>query len=138
MEPLAEIAPLVEEVPEQVFTVMDGLTTGLIGYGLMIVVALASAVLIRVIVVALHGMQKAQQTKLAAAGPPTAVSVAVAPPASAAEEQARHAAVIAAAVYAMIGAHRLVYVSEAETSPTWRTTGRAIHQTSRISKRAPQ
>lgn len=129
---------LVEDVPEQVFTVMDGLTTGLIGYGLMIVVALASAVLIRVIVMSLQGMQKAQAAKAAAAAPPAPVSVAVAPPESAAEENARHAAVIAAAVYTMVGAHRLVYVGEAGLSPTWRTTGRAIHQTSRISKRAPQ
>lgn len=117
--------------------VSDGIIIALIGYGLMIVVSIAAALLIRGIVIGLQGMQKAQQAKAAAAAPPAAVQVSVAPD-EAADDTARHVAAIAAAVYAVVGAHRLVYIGESPTSLGWTTTGRAIHQTSHSPKRSPQ
>lgn len=118
--------------------VADGVTIGLIGYGLMVVVSLAAAVLIRGIVIALQGMQKAQKARAAAAPGPAAVQISVEPEAEPVDERARHVAAIAAAVYAVVGAHRLVYIGEGRPSIGWTTTGRTIHQTSHMPKRSPQ
>lgn len=114
----------------------EGLVTALIGYGLTIVVAFAAAGFIWAIVVLLERMQKRAPAQVAA---PSAVSVAVAPDTEQQKEDdmARHAAAIAAAVYATIGAHRLVYVGEAASQPGWRTTGRVLHQSSHLPKRSP-
>jgi len=46
------------------------------------------------------------------------------------DEASRHLAVIAAAVYAVVGPHRLVYIGPAERGPMWTSIGRVIHQTS--------
>jgi hypothetical protein len=111
-----------------------GLMTGLIGYGLTIVVAMAAACLIWLIVYLLEAMHKKRQVAAA----PTAVQVAVAPEPEKVDETARHVAAVAAAVYATLGAARLVYVGEGAHSPAWTSTGRTIHQTSHMPKRAPK
>jgi hypothetical protein len=46
------------------------------------------------------------------------------------EEDRRRLAAIAAAVHAVVGAHRLVYIGGAERGPMWTSIGRVIHQTS--------
>ena len=114
--------------------VVDGLVQALMGYGLTIVVAMAAAGLIWLIVQTLEAMQKKKRV----AAPPTAVQVAVAPEPEKVDETARHVAAVAAAVYATLGAARLVYVGEGAHSPAWASTGRTIHQTSHMPKRAPK
>jgi hypothetical protein len=89
----------------------------------MTVIALLCAVLIRVIVAILARAQSAR----AGAGVATPVSVSVTP---ARDETAAHVAAVAAAVYAVIGAHRLVRIGEPGRSPIWSTLGRTQHQTS--------
>lgn len=102
------------------------------GYGLTIVVAIAAAFLIRGIVLLLEAMHH----KKAAPEPATPVQVAVAAPP--ADDTERLVAAIAAAVYATLGAHRLVYIGEAAPGTPWTTTGRTIHQTSHLPRRAPK
>jgi len=114
--------------------VMDGLVQALMGYGLTIVVAMAAAGLIWLIVFTLESLHKKKQVAAA----PTAVQVAVAPEPEKVDETARHVAAVAAAVYATLGAARLVYIGEGAHSPAWTSTGRTIHQTSHMPKRAPK
>jgi len=114
--------------------VMEGLSQGLVGYGLTIVVALTAACMIWVIVRALEALQKQPEAPSA----PAAVSVAVTPQPTIEDETPRHVAAIAAAVYTAVGAHRLVYVGEAATGRSWTATGRTLHQTSHMPKRMPQ
>lgn len=117
-------------------SVTDGIIQAGFGYILTIVVAVLAAFLIRGIVVSLESLQKSQAKRVTAS--PAPVQVAVEPEQSAVDETARHVAAIAAAVYAVVGAHRLVYIGEARPSIGWTTTGRAIHQTSHTPKRSPQ
>lgn len=91
-------------------------------FGLMTVIALLCAVLIRVIVA---GLARAQSARAAAAPTPVSVSVT-----EARDETAAHVAAVAAAVYAVVGAHRLVRIGEPGRSPIWSTLGRTQHQTS--------
>lgn len=113
-------------------TVGSALSTAFFGYVMTIVVSLAAAVLIWGIVKTLERMQG--RGKAAAASAAVSISVAAEP--EPADETAQHAAVIAAAVYAHLGAHRLVHIAEAASSVGWRTTGRAIHQTSHSPRRS--
>jgi hypothetical protein len=114
--------------------VMDGLVQAAIAYGLTIVVAMAAAGLIWLIVVVLEATKRKEK----AATPPTSVQIAVAPEPEEVDETARHVAAVAAAVYATLGAARLVYIGEGAHSPAWTSTGRTIHQTSHMPKRAPK
>lgn len=104
-------------------------------YLLTVVVALLAAVMIRGIVLALEGAKRTRERKLAAVTP---VQVAVAPEPAQLEDTTAHVAAIAAAIYAVVGAHRLIYIGEARPSYGWTTTGRVFHQTSHSPKRAPQ
>ena len=126
MEPTGTLAPGVTE-----FSVLDGLVVGLVGYGLTIVVALGAAGFIWLIVQALEKLQKKEKAT------PAAVSIAVVADPQPQDDTARHVAAIAAAIYATIGAHRLVYIGEAGTQPTWRTSGRVLHHSSHMPKRSP-
>jgi hypothetical protein len=94
-------------------------------YVLMIVIAGLAALLIRGIVLALARMQ-------AKAAEPTPVSIGVEP---AVDETAGHVAAIAAAVYAILGAHRLVHIGEAAPGPAWTATGRLAHHASHAPQR---
>lgn len=102
--------------------VMTSLTTGLFAYALMAVVAMLCAVLIWGLVKLLARVGD-RQAKLT----PTPVLVSVTP---ARDESAAVAAAIAAAVYAMIGAHRLVYIGEARSSFGWTSEIRSRLHTS--------
>ncbi len=108
----------------------DAFWTALLGYGLTIVVAMIAACLIRAIVVILEKMQKKRQKATS-----TAVSVAVEPEPEQPDETAQHVAAVAAAVYATLGAARLVYIGETPGRAAWAATGRTIHQTSHMPKR---
>jgi hypothetical protein len=89
-------------------------------YGLAIIVSLAVAVVIKVIVVALNMLER----KPAAPAQPIAV-----PPAPFAVE-ADHIAVIAAAVHAMTGAHRIVHIETGPHQSGWAAGGRQAHHAS--------
>jgi hypothetical protein len=89
-------------------------------YGLTIVVSLAVAVVIKVIVVALNMLER----KPVAPAQPVAI-----PPAPFAVE-ADHIAVIAAAVHAMTGAHRIVHIEAAPYQSGWAAEGRLAHHAS--------
>jgi hypothetical protein len=104
-------------------------------YLITVVVALLAAVMIRGIVLALEGAKKTRARRVAVVTP---VQVAVAPEEGQKEDTAAHVAAIAAAIYAVVGAERLIYIGEARPSYGWATTGRALHQTSHSPKRSPQ
>ena len=89
-------------------------------YGLAVIVSLAVAVVIKVIVVALNMLER----KPVAPTQPVAV-----PPAPFAVE-ADHIAVIAAAVHAMTGAHRIVHIEAAPHQSGWAAEGRLAHHAS--------
>jgi hypothetical protein len=86
----------------------------LLGYGLMAAIAVLTALLIRLIVVVLAGAGERAKAKVA--GAPTPVIVSVTPMR---DENAEIAAAIAAAVYTVLGAHRLVYIGEAKPGFAW-------------------
>ena len=100
--------------------------TSIFAYLLMAVIAMLAAVMVQGIVIVL---QRTQKKKEAA---PTAVAISVAP---AHDEAAAHVAAVAAAVYAVLGAHRLVHIGEAERGPGWVTTGRLAHHGSHAPRR---
>lgn len=113
-------------------SVGSALSTAFFGYVLTIVVSMAAAGLIWVVAKALEAGQKKAKLKAQSA----VVSVSVAAEPEPVDETAQHAVVIAAAVFAHIGAHRLIHIGEAAPSVGWRTTGRAIHQTSHMPRRS--
>jgi hypothetical protein len=110
------------------------LVQGLFAYGLTIVVAMTAAGLIWLIVYTLEAMQKKRQVAAAA----TTVQVAVTPEPEKVDETAQHVAAVAAAVYATLGAARLVYIGETTPGGTWTSTGRTIQQTSHMPRRSPK
>ncbi len=89
--------------------------TALIAYGLMAVIAILCAVMIRVIVVVLASAQDKAKAK-AAASAPVPVLVSVTPQR---DQNAEIAAAIGAAVFAVLGAHRLVFIGEARQTASW-------------------
>ncbi len=104
----------------------DALSQGSMAYLLTIVVAMCSAVVIRGIVYVLEHISH----KKIAAAPATPVQVAVQTQPDAEDENQKLVAAIAAAVFATIGAHRLVYIGETGGTTTWAAAGRTMHQTS--------
>ena len=91
-------------------------------YGLAIVIAYATALVIRGIVLATSRVGGAEATTAAAASAPVARPVDGLPP--------EHVAAIAAAVYAVLGSHRIVHISDAARGLAWTAEGRLMHQTS--------
>jgi hypothetical protein len=94
-------------------------------YVLMAVIAMLAAVMVRGIVVLLQSVQQRVQ----AAAAPMPAPIAVVP---ARDEDALHAAAISAAVYAMVGPHRIIHVGEAARSPAsaWLGEVRTAHHSS--------
>ena len=101
--------------------------TSIFAYILMAVVAMMAAVMVRGIVIVL---QRAGQKRAAEAATPVSISVA-----SAVDDTAAHVAAVAAAVFATLGAHRLVRIGEAAPAPAWTTAGRAAHHLSHAPRR---
>jgi hypothetical protein len=102
------------------------ISLALFSFGLMVIIAGLASLLIRGIVLMLAG------TKRKAATP---VEITVAP---AIDETAAHVAAIAAAVYAVVGAHRLVHIGEVPRGPGWTATGRLAHHGSHAPRRSPR
>jgi hypothetical protein len=91
-------------------------------YGLAIVVALGIAALIKAIVVVLSALEP----KPAAAAKPAAATAG----AAATDVEADHIAAIAAAVYSLIGAHRIVHIERERRHGEWAVEGRIAHHAS--------
>ena len=100
-------------------------------YGLAIIVSLAVAVVIKVIVVALNLLERKP------AAPAQPAQPAAVPPAAFAVE-ADHLAVIAAAVHAMSGAHRIVHIEAAPRHSGWAAEGRLVHHASHTPPHHPK
>ena len=91
-------------------------------YGLAIVIAFATAVVIRGIVLVTGRVGSAEASADAPASAPVARPVAGVPP--------EHIAAIAAAAYAVLGAHRIVHIDDVGRGQAWTAEGRMMHQTS--------
>lgn len=112
------------------YTTSQAIVDSLVIYGIVIVVSLLVAVVIRLIVWTLS--RKAEQVKAAAPAKP----VATAPPVATAHGLPQdHFAAIAAAVAAMMGAHRIVRIETASQSYTWTAATRTAHHLSRAPRR---
>jgi hypothetical protein len=104
--------------------VSQSIIMSLLGYGLMIVIAGLSALLIRGIVATLARAQEARKRTVA-----TPVTVSAVPER---DETASHVAAIAAAVYAVLGARRIIHIGEARRGAAWATLARTQLQTSHL------
>jgi len=98
-------------------------------YGLAIVVSMAVAVVIKVIVVVLHAFER--KPKAAAAPAPAAT------PGPGFDLLADHVAAISAAVYSVIGAHRIIHIEE-HRHAEWVVEGRLAHHASHAISHHPK
>ena len=88
-------------------------------YGLAIVISMLVAVMIRIIVATLSAVKR--QPATAGAAVPTEAEVDIA---------GDHIAAIAAAIYAVLGAHRIVHIEDRGRGFAWTAEGRALHHAS--------
>ncbi|MFO7640632.1 MAG: hypothetical protein R6X17_05025 [Candidatus Competibacteraceae bacterium] len=108
------------------YTTSQAIADSLVIYGIVIVVSLLVAVVIRLIVWTLS--RKAEQIKTAAPAKPAAMAP---PPVATAHGLPQdHFAAIAAAVAAMMGAHRIVRIETAGQGYSWTATARSAHHLS--------
>jgi len=112
------------------YTTLDAIGDMLVIYGIVIIVSMLVAAVIRGIVWVLS--QQAAQTETKA---PTKPAPTVAQPALSGIPQ-EHLAVIAATVAAMMGAHRIVRIEMANRGFGWTAEARTTHHTSHA-PRAP-
>ena len=106
------------------YTTMDAIGDIFVIYGIVIVVSMLVALVIRGIVWALSRQTTAPTTAPAAkpVAPPQPVAVAGISP--------EHLAVITAAVAAMFGAHRIVRIEAPARGYSWTAEARSVHHTS--------
>jgi Na+-transporting methylmalonyl-CoA/oxaloacetate decarboxylase gamma subunit len=97
-------------------------------YGIAIVVSLLVALVIKVIVAVLQSFERK----------PAEVPKPVAAPAPTFDVAADHVAAIAAAVYAMIGAHRIVHIEDRHRRGEWVVEGRLAHHSSHTISHHPK
>lgn len=93
-------------------------------YGLTIVISMLAALLIKLIVVVIAKSEerRKQQARDRA--------VAAAEPVLSGQVDPRHVAAISAAVYAMLGSHRIVHIAGSRNMPAWAAEGKRQLQTS--------
>jgi flagellar biosynthesis/type III secretory pathway M-ring protein FliF/YscJ len=113
------------------YTTSQAIADSLVIYSIVIVVSLLVAVVIRLIVWTLS-RKAAQVTAKAAAAPKPAAVPAVATAHGMPQD---HFAAIAAAVAAMMGAHRIVRIETAGQGYTWTSAARTAHHMSRAPRR---
>ena len=123
---MEQVAPL---------SISEVITLSGFAYFLLVVIALLASIMIRGIVLLLAGAKKTRERRLVAATP---VQVAVSPEPAELEDKTAHVAAITAAIYAVVGARRLIHIGEPRPSYGWTTTGRVFHQTSHSPRRSPQ
>lgn len=98
-------------------------------YGLAIVVSMGVAVIIKLIVVALGVLEK--KPALAPAAAQAAVAADEGVPAG-------HVAAIAAAIYTVIGEHRILNIQDAHRHDGWVSEGRQAHHHSHVVDHHPR
>ena len=109
------------------YTTWDAIGDMFVIYGIVIVISMLVAVVIRGIVWALSRQAKQEEVK-APAKPAMQPALVGVPP--------EHLAVITAAVAAMMGAHRIVHIATATRGFGWTAEARTVHHTSHA-PRAP-
>lgn len=112
------------------YTTLDAIGDMFVIYGIVIVISMLVALVIRGIV----WMLSRQAAQAEAKAPPKPVPAAL-PPVIAGIPQ-EHLAVIAAAVAAMMGAHRIVRIDAPGRGYSWTAEARTVHHTSHA-PRAP-
>ena len=105
------------------YTTMDAIGDIFVIYGIVIVVSMLVAVVIRGIVWALSRSPTQTATK-APAKPAPALQPAVA------GVPQEHLAVITATIAAMLGAHRIIHIETPGRSYSWTAEARSVHHTS--------
>ena len=111
------------------YTTLDAIGDMFVIYGIVIVVSMLVAVIIRGIIWVLS-RQAAQAEAKAPAKPAPAMQPAVT------GIPQEHLAVITAAVAAMMGAHRIVHIATPDRGYSWTAEARTVHHTSHA-PRAP-
>jgi heme/copper-type cytochrome/quinol oxidase subunit 2 len=112
------------------YTISQAFADIFIVFSIVVIVSLLVAVVIRLIVWALS--RRADQAETAAPAKP----VATPPPVATAHGLPQdHFAAIAAAVTAMMGAHRIVRIETAGQGYTWTSAARTAHHMSRAPRR---
>lgn len=97
-------------------------------YALAVVISLLVAVLIKAVVSVLSASRKksvVKDTKFVETKPAPEPAVSDIP-------------AIAAAVYSMIGSHRIVHIESSQARDSWINEGRILHQTSHAVRHAPR
>ncbi|MDS4020811.1 MAG: OadG family protein [Candidatus Competibacter sp.] len=105
------------------YTTLDAIGDMLVIYGIVIVISMLVAVVIRGIVLVLSRQAKQEETKTPAKPAPVAQPALVGIP-------QEHLAVITATVAAMMGAHRIVHIEMAGRGFGWTAEARTVHHTS--------
>jgi len=106
------------------YTTLDAIGDIFVIYGIVIVVSMLVALVIRGIVIVLSRQATQPETKAPAKpAPAPAASVIAGIP-------QEHLAVITAAVAAMMGAHRIVHIEMAGRGIGWTAEARTVHHTS--------
>lgn len=113
------------------YTTWDAIGDMFIIYGIVIIVSMLVAAVIRGIVIVLS-----RQAAHAEAKAPVKAAPAAAAPATIIGIPQEHLAVITAAVAAMMGAHRIVHIEMANRGFGWTAEARTTHHTSHA-PRAP-
>ena len=126
------------DVTEVGVTVSESISQAFFGYGLTIVVAILTAGMIWLVVRILDHLHHRREAAAEAVKEVSPVQVSVAPEQPQVDETAHHVAAVAAAVYTVLGAHRLVYVGDAARTQSWSATGRTIHHFSHSPKRSSE
>ena len=107
------------------YTTLDAIGDMFVIYGIVIVVSMLVALVIRGIVIVLS--RQAEKEAAKAPAKPTPVAR---PAAMASGVPQEHLAVIAAAVAAMMGAHRIVRIETPDRGFGWTSEARSSHHTS--------
>jgi len=110
------------------YTTWDAIGDMLIIYGIVIIVSMLVAAVIRGIVIVLSRQASKDEAK---APPKPAVSKPVAQPVISGIPQ-EHIAAISAAVAMMMGAHRIVHIEMANRGFGWTSEARTTHHTSHL------
>jgi len=107
------------------YTTLDAIGDMLVIYGIVIIISMLVAVVIRGIVLVLSRQAERDAAKAPAKPAPVAQPAAIA---SGVPQE--HLAAIVAAVAAMLGAHRIVHIETANRGYGWTAEARTVHHTS--------
>ena len=111
------------------YTTWDAIGDMFVIYGIVIVISLLVATVIRGIVLLLSRQAAHAEAKTGAKVPPQSATTAAAKPAVTGVPQ-EHIAAISAAVAMMMGAHRIVRIEMANRGFGWTSEARASHHSS--------